>query len=303
MQQPVGEGEVGAGQRGEVQARRRPRWVSGAGRRRRGWRRRRGRRRSAAWPAASWPPGWSRRAARPAARATSVSGNGSPRSMPNALFAAVAAERHAEAAVVVDHRRAQRHPGELAERVRLLVRQPAAAEAADRVAAVRALRRGDRVDDPVERLVPGRRAQRARRSPGLADQRGEQPLRVVEQLGGGPALRAEAAEVRREVRLRLEPERAGHPRTVERSRSRTAGSSTGSASEWPRAWALRSRLHRRASLLRVGGRGGYGTFTDFSRPGRTAVRCRRGPRTRSEGCCYGLVTPRSRGPASTIART
>ena len=43
--------------------------------------------------------------------------------------------RHAEPAVVVDHRGAQRDPGELAERVRLLVGQPAAAEAADRVAA------------------------------------------------------------------------------------------------------------------------------------------------------------------------
>ena len=67
---------------------------------------------------------------------------------------------HAEPAVVVDHRRAQRDPGELAERVGLLVGQTAAAEAADRVAAVALLGAGDRRDHALERLVPGGRAQR-----------------------------------------------------------------------------------------------------------------------------------------------
>ena len=50
---------------------------------------------------------------------------------------------HAEPAVVVDVRRAQRDPGELAQLVGLLVGQPAAAEAADRVPAVAVLRGAD----------------------------------------------------------------------------------------------------------------------------------------------------------------
>ncbi len=53
--------------------------------------------------------------------------------------------RHAEAAVVVDAGRAQRDARELAELVRLLVREPAAAEDPDRIRAVSARRRSSSV--------------------------------------------------------------------------------------------------------------------------------------------------------------
>ena len=113
--------------------------------------------------------------------------------------------RHAEPAVVVDGRRPQRHPGELAELVGLLVGQAAAAEAADAVAAVGVLRTLDTGDDAVQRVVPAGRAAAAW-SPGtVAHQRGQQPLRVVEQVGGGPALGAEPAPVGREIVLRAGP--------------------------------------------------------------------------------------------------
>ena len=90
--------------------------------------------------------------------ARSASGNGRPRSMPKARLPAVAAERHAEPAVVVDHGGAQGDPGELAEGVRLLVGQSAAAEAADPVAAVLLLGGDDPVGDQVEGGVPVGRA-------------------------------------------------------------------------------------------------------------------------------------------------
>ena len=66
----------------------------------------------------------------------SSSGNGSPRSMPSALDRCRGRRRHAEAAVVVDVRRAQRDARELAEQIRLLVGQRPAAEHADGIAAV-----------------------------------------------------------------------------------------------------------------------------------------------------------------------
>ena len=123
--------------------------------------------------------------------------------------AAVEAERpvgraggrgHAEPAVVVDGAGAQRDPGELAELVGLLVGQRAAAEAADGVAAVRRLGAPDRRDDQVEGVVPGGLDQRAGPvARHRADQRPEQPLGVVEQLRRRPALRAQAAAVGREV--------------------------------------------------------------------------------------------------------
>ena len=107
---------------------------------------------------------------------------------------------HAEPAVVVDGAGAQRDAGELAELVGLLVGQRAAAEAADGVAAVRGLGALDRRDQPVEGVVPGGLDQRAGAVAGRrADQRAEQPLGVVEQLGGRPALGAQAAPVGREV--------------------------------------------------------------------------------------------------------
>ncbi len=122
---------------------------------------------------------------------------------------------HAEPAVVVDHRGAQRDPGELAEGVGLLVGQAAAAEAADGVAAVLGLHALQALGHQVERLVPGRGAERARAVAGDgAHQRGQQPLRVVEQAGGRPALGAQPAAVGREVRLRLQGRRPvpGHHR-------------------------------------------------------------------------------------------
>ena len=98
---------------------------------------------------------------------------------------------HAEPAVVVDVAGAQRDPGELAQRVRLLVGQPAAAEDADRVPAVPSAwtaRDAGRRSGPAPRpSSPGA----VRRSPGRA------PAGVVsrsgwsEQFGGGPALLAE----------------------------------------------------------------------------------------------------------------
>ena len=117
--------------------------------------------------------------------------------------------RHAEPAVVVDHRRPQRDPGELAERVRLLVRQSPAAEAADGVAAVALLGRDQPVGNQVESLVPRCRPELTGPVTGhRTDQRGEQPLRVVEQAGCGPALRAQPTTISREIDLRLEHGRA-----------------------------------------------------------------------------------------------
>ena len=66
----------------------------------------------------------------------SASGNGRPRSMPKARMPGGRGRGHAEPSVVVDVPGPQRDPGELAQRVRLLVGQAAAAEDRDRVAAV-----------------------------------------------------------------------------------------------------------------------------------------------------------------------
>ncbi len=109
---------------------------------------------------------------------------------------------------------------------------PPPPNAADAVRPVRGLAAPDGVgDDPVERLVPGGFAQRAGPVAGfLADQRGEQPVGVVEQLGRGPALGAQPAAVGREVRCGSSRTRADRRRSAS---SRTAGSSTGSAYRWP----------------------------------------------------------------------
>ena len=104
---------------------------------------------------------------------------------------------HAPAPVVVDVPRPQRHPGEAAQRVRLLVGQPAAAEDGYRVRPVAVLHVPYPGGDPVERLVPGRRAQLA--AGPVAQQRGGEPVRVVEQVGGGPTLLAQPAPVGGEV--------------------------------------------------------------------------------------------------------
>ncbi len=135
------------------------------------------------------------------ASARSASGNGSPRSIPKARLAAVAAERHAEPAVVVDHGRAQRDPGELAEArtpSRWSVRRRRSSR--PRRGRTAAWVRRDPVGDQVERLVPVGGSQRAaavaRHRP---DQRLQQSLRMVEQRRRVPALRAQPAAVGREV--------------------------------------------------------------------------------------------------------
>ena len=107
-----------------------------AGGRSRSARRLPGPRRGARPRAASSRRGCCRRSSTASAPPRSASGNGSPRSMPKARLAGRGGAAHAEPTVVVDVRRAQHRPGELAQRVGLLVGQPAAAEHRDGVVAV-----------------------------------------------------------------------------------------------------------------------------------------------------------------------
>lgn len=103
---------------------------------------------------------------------------------------------HAEAAVVVDLRGAQGDAGELAERVGLLVGEPAAAEDPDGVRAVGAAGTGEACGDGVESLLPGGRLQ----LPGVgADERLGQAHPGGEHGGGGAALAAQRAPVDGEV--------------------------------------------------------------------------------------------------------
>ena len=125
--------------------------------------------------------------------AMSVIGNGSPRSTPKAASDAVAPRGHAEAAVVVDLRRAQPDPCELAQQVDLLVRQAAAAEQADGVQPVRGLNPANHRDRWIQGFIPGRGSQHA--AAAIAHQRRAQSFRAVDELPGGPALLAEAATV------------------------------------------------------------------------------------------------------------
>ena len=103
--------------------------------------------------------------------------------------------RHAEPAVVVDARRAERDPGELAELVGLLVGEPATAEHADRVSTVDVAAGLEAGGDQVEGLTPPDRGERAIHLP---LHRFEDAVGRSEQFGRGPALLAEAAAVRRE---------------------------------------------------------------------------------------------------------
>ncbi len=214
VEHAVRQSEVGAGHRLEVQGRAGGGRRCAAGRRRCAGRPGPGPRRRTAWPAAWWQRGCEPTSRIVSASARSASGNGSPRSMPNARLRRGGRGRHAEPPVVVDHAGAQGNAGELAERVRLLVGQTAAAEAADRVGPVALLGVPDAGDDRAERLVPGSRAERAGAVAGDRSQQwAEQALRVVEEVGRVPALRAQTAEVGREVRLRLEggrPVARGH---------------------------------------------------------------------------------------------
>ena len=105
--------------------------------------------------------------------------------------------RHAEPAVVVDIGGAERDPRELAQRIRLLVGQPAAAEDRDAVRPVRGLEVPDFSHHPGQRLVPAGRLQPSR--PVRPDQRRRQPVRRSEQLRRRPPLLAQASSVRREI--------------------------------------------------------------------------------------------------------
>ena len=173
-------------------------------------------RRSTAWPAAWCRPGWrrpagSRRRRRCRPAGTAARGRrrtpGCRRSPPTTCRTGRCSR---------SCRGPQRDPGELAERVGLLVGQPAAAEAADarpaRSACLGALDPGgDRGRAPRPRWpgAAGWCGRRGRRGPAGSSSRS----RVVEQVGRGPALGAQAAAVGREVRLRLQGRRAGRRRS------------------------------------------------------------------------------------------
>ena len=104
--------------------------------------------------------------------------------------------RHAEPAVVVHVRGLQRNPGELAQRVGLLVGETATTEHSDRVMAIVGLQRSDAIGNEVQRRVPARLHQVARR---VAHQWHGEPVRHREYVGSRPALAAQAAPVGREV--------------------------------------------------------------------------------------------------------
>jgi hypothetical protein len=96
---------------------------------------------------------------------------------------------HAEPAVVVDVTGAERDPGELAHQVGLLGGHARPAEHAEGVTPVGVLDAPHFTGDPVEGGLPRHRAQR--RVPGLAHERGEQPVRVVDLLVGDHPLGAQ----------------------------------------------------------------------------------------------------------------
>ena len=98
---------------------------------------------------------------------------------------------HAEAAVVVDVRRTQCHPGELAQLVSLFVGQSTAAEDPDRVSAVLAAGPGESGRDDVERVLP-----RGGRQDAVAPhQRSGQAVGVAQHIGSGPTLLTQTAPI------------------------------------------------------------------------------------------------------------
>ena len=117
-------------------------------------------------------------------------------------------------------------PGELAQRVRLLVGQPAAAEDGDRVPAVRRAWTA-RMPATIRSSASSQLAGRSSPAGRVAHQRGGQPVRVVEQFGGGPALLAQPAPVGGELAGVRPSTRRRRPRAAS---CRTAARSTGSAS-------------------------------------------------------------------------
>ena len=112
--------------------------------------------------------------------------------------------RHAEAPVVVDVRRAQRHARELAEQVGFLVRQRAAAEDPGRVRAVACLHALDVPSHAIERGLPSGGDQR---SACVAHQRIEQPIGMSQGIGCRPAFDAESSLVDGKVAVAGDRER------------------------------------------------------------------------------------------------
>ena len=102
--------------------------------------------------------------------------------------------RHAESPVVVDVGRPQCHACELADQVRLLVGQRAAAEHADGVPSVTRLHVADTTGDQGERLVPARLDEQAARR---SDERRGEPIRVPERRGRRPPFDTQSALVDR----------------------------------------------------------------------------------------------------------
>jgi hypothetical protein len=96
---------------------------------------------------------------------------------------------HAEPPVVVDVAGAQGHPGELAHQVGLLGGHAGAAEHPEGVRPVGLLDAADLRHGRVQGRLPGDRVQRP--VPAVAQQRGEQPVRVVDLLVGDHALGAQ----------------------------------------------------------------------------------------------------------------
>ena len=107
---------------------------------------------------------------------------------------------HAEAPVVINVGRSQRDAGELAEQIRLLVGQAAAAEDADGVPPVRVPDAREFRARSGPAPFPGRGPQRLALA--VAHQRRGQAVRVREQVGSRPALLAQSALVGGEVRAR-----------------------------------------------------------------------------------------------------
>ena len=101
--------------------------------------------------------------------------------------------RHAEPPIVVDVRGADRHPGELAEQVGLLVGQAAAPEHGDRVGAVLSLDRGQAARHEIERFVPTGGTEWVALP--VADERRQQTVGRVEQGGCCPSLAAETSAI------------------------------------------------------------------------------------------------------------
>ncbi len=152
--------------------------------------------------------------------AMSSTGNGRPRSMPNARLRGGRGRGHAEPAVVVDARGPERHPGELAQEIGLLVGEGAASENADRVRPVPPARALDRFGDAAERVFP---AHGTKDPAGITHERSGEPLGVGEEPRGRPALDAKGPSVHRKPRVSREHRGVRRPREVDPALQRAVG--------------------------------------------------------------------------------